>query len=205
MTAPGRYTASNEDSPAPPQAPVIDHPNAVYVLLIDGVDENDAHPGIDWSRHLPPDVPLSRKEHDKIIDLSLKFWTGWCLRVAPSLFFRDMYRALSVPRTQQPPRTPWYSPMLHNAMLAICAIFSDDPFIQDGKTRQRFADTAKQCLELECQNPDVSLVHALACLVTFYADRGDRIMGDLYFGMSNRMCMSRTSPNLSSHRSQSIV
>ncbi|KAJ7056964.1 hypothetical protein C8F01DRAFT_1256905 [Mycena amicta] len=187
ITAPFRFMASTTEEPT---AAPLDVSNESYVLLVDGVDEEDAHPGIDWSRYLPPEVPLDRREHDKIIDVSFKFWTGWCHRIAPSLFFRDMHRALSVPRGRAPPRTAWYSPMLHNAMLAICSIFSDDPFIQDPKTRQCFADAAKRCLENECKKPEVSLVHALAFLGTFYANLGDRIMGDLYAGMSSRMCMS---------------
>ncbi|KAF7329730.1 Zn(2)-C6 fungal-type domain-containing protein [Mycena kentingensis (nom. inval.)] len=192
MTAPFRYTVATEDRVAPSPTSPIDLSDASYsyILLTDGVNEKDAHPGIDWARHLPPDVPLTRREHDKIIDLSFKFWTGWCFRLAPTLFFRDMYRALSVPRSQTPPRTTWYSSMLHNAMLAICAIFSDDPAIQDRKTRQRFADTARQCLDRECKKPEISLVHALAFLGTYYTNDGDRIMGDLYAGMSTRMCMS---------------
>ncbi|KAF7293010.1 Zn(2)-C6 fungal-type domain-containing protein [Mycena indigotica] len=188
ITTPLRYTPSDELPPVKLSAPNL--PTQSYVLLVDRVNEKNAHPEIDWSRYLPPEVSLDRREHDKIIDLSFKFWTGWCHRLAPSLFFRDMYRALSVPRGQPPPRTPWYSPMLHNSMLAICSIFSDDPYIRDPGTRVRFADFAKSYLEKECQKPEVSLIHALAFLGTFYANLGDRIMGDLYAGMSSRMCMS---------------
>ncbi|KAJ7016713.1 hypothetical protein C8F04DRAFT_926102, partial [Mycena alexandri] len=56
---------------------------------------------------------------------------------------------LSAPRSQQPPRTPHYSPMLHNALLAISAVSSDDPHLRDAKTRDRFAQAAKTCLETE--------------------------------------------------------
>lgn len=74
--------------------------------------------------------------------------------------------------------------MLHNAFLALCSIFSDDPNIRDPKTREFFANAAKACLEAECQRPDISLVHALAFLGTYHSNNGDRIAGELYFGES---------------------
>ncbi|KAJ7481470.1 fungal-specific transcription factor domain-containing protein, partial [Mycena latifolia] len=164
--------------------------NTCYVLQVDGMVVSDSDPEIDWSRYLPPEAALTRKEHDRFLDLCFKFFTTWCLRIVTPLFLRDMHRALSVPRSQRPPRTPHYSPMLHNALLSLAVIFSDDPHTRDPKTRQMLADAAKSCLEAECQKPDLSFVHALAFLGTYYADIGDRILGDLYFGMSSRLSLS---------------
>ncbi|KAJ7178074.1 hypothetical protein C8R46DRAFT_1212789 [Mycena filopes] len=96
----------------------------------------------------------------------------WCLRVMPALFLRDMYRALSVPRSQPPPRTPHYSPMLHNAILSISAVFSDDPYIREPQTRKIFAKAAKAWLETDCEKPGISLVPALAFLGSYHADAG---------------------------------
>ncbi|KAJ7695778.1 hypothetical protein B0H17DRAFT_1055535 [Mycena rosella] len=169
---------------------VVENPNASYVLLVDGADLLDSQLEFDWSRNLPPEVALDRNEHDKILDLSFKFFTTFSLRIVPSLFLRDMYRALSVPRSQRPPRTPHYSPMLHNTLLAVSAIFSDNPYIRDPKTRQYFINVALDSLQAECRKPDLSLIHAFAFLGTYYADLGDRILGDLFFGMSSRISMS---------------
>jgi hypothetical protein len=72
--------------------------------------------------------------------------------------------------------------MLHNALLAICVIFSDDAHTRDAKTRRLFVDAAKGYLEAECQKPDISLVQALGFLGTYHTDLGDRILGDLYVG-----------------------
>jgi hypothetical protein len=65
--------------PSSQEAPVTDfveNPLAdaseSYVLLIDGVD-GVGHDHIDWSRHLPPEVPLKRREHDKSVFLPLVF------------------------------------------------------------------------------------------------------------------------------------
>jgi hypothetical protein len=153
--------------------------NASYVLLIDGVDEAACDLNLDWSRHLPKEVHIDRREHDKsvflpsfaitgqflklhlsrILDLFLKFFAIFPLHVVPHLFLRDMYRALSFPASQSPPRTTNYSPMLHNAVMALAAAFSDDPYIRE--TRVHFLAAAKGQFEAECQNPNVSLVHAV--------------------------------------------
>ncbi|KAJ7721044.1 hypothetical protein B0H16DRAFT_379677 [Mycena metata] len=185
ITAPFRFAPSPVS-----QVKEVVEDDTSYVLLVDGVYASDAHPNIDWSRHLPPEVALERAEHDKILDLTFKFSTMWCLRIVPSLFLRDMYRALSVPRSKQPPRTPHYSPMLHNALLTVAALFSDVPYLRDPKTRHYFGNAAKALLEGAYQKPDVSLVNALAFLSTFYIDNGDRIQGELYSAMSSRICMT---------------
>jgi hypothetical protein len=36
-----------------------------YILLVEGVHEICYDPSFDWSRHLPQEVPLDRREHDK--------------------------------------------------------------------------------------------------------------------------------------------
>jgi hypothetical protein len=45
----------------------IQNPNASYVLLVEGADLSDSQLEVDWSRHLPPQVALDRKEHDKFV------------------------------------------------------------------------------------------------------------------------------------------
>ncbi|KAJ7845918.1 hypothetical protein B0H13DRAFT_2094598 [Mycena leptocephala] len=189
ITAPFRF--GNRPPNEVYQVPeVLANPTATYVLQLDGVDISQSHPNIDWSRHLTHEVPLDRKQHDKILDLGFKFFMVFAFRLVPHLFLRDMYRALSVPRSERPPRTPNYSPMLHNAVLSLCTIFSDDPYLRDAQTRRRFIDAAIKCLEVECKKPDISLVQSLACIGSFYTDLDDRIKGELYFGMSSRIGMT---------------
>ncbi|KAF7329676.1 Zn(2)-C6 fungal-type domain-containing protein [Mycena kentingensis (nom. inval.)] len=191
-TAPFRFSThqSRPGTTSPPSIPAREEDARLYVLLVDGVDEAYAYPALDWSRHLPPSVNLSRRDHDTIFDLAFKFWTGWGLRAVPTLLLKDMYRAFSTPASHPPPKTPSYSPMLHNAFLSICAIFSPNPVLRDVATRTRFAEHAKGFLDEECKAPQVSLVHALALLGTFYADIGQRIVADLYVGMSSRVSMT---------------
>ncbi|KAF7360528.1 Zn(2)-C6 fungal-type domain-containing protein [Mycena venus] len=186
-------TITGGTNTAPRVQQVVENPNASYILQVEGVDVSQSHPEIDWSRHLPPEVILERREHDIILDLSFKFFTMWTFRVIPSLFLRDMYRALSVPRSEEPPRTPHYSPMLHNAILSLSLAFSDDPYLRDPKTRLCFATAAKSLHELnEYTKADLSTVQAMAFLSrgSFYSDFGERITAELYFGMGTRLGMT---------------
>lgn len=179
---------------------IAEDPEASYVLLVDGVDTGHYNADFDWSRHLPAVVPLDRKAHDRsvfhtrpkvrkyslinrLLDLLFRFFTSWCLRVVPALFLRDMSRALGVPRSQAPPKTPHYSPMLHNALIALASAFSDDPRIRDRKARQYFAAEAKSLIEAECQRPSISVVQALSILGSYHSSQGEQTLGYLYFGV----------------------
>lgn len=167
----------------------------IYTLLVDDVDDSYCDLNIDHCRYLPPEIHLTRREHDRLLDLMFKFFTSWCLRIVPVLFLRDMWRVLNAPRTQFPPKATHYSPMLHNALLALATAFSDDPHIHNIESRQLFARKAKSYIEEECQSPNISVVHALAILGTFHACQGDPTMGYLYFGMSGSMSQARESPD----------
>ena len=93
-----------------------------------------------------------------------------------------MYRALGP--SQTPPKTPHYSPMLHNALVALALAFTDEPF-NDIKTRQIYAATAKSFIEAECRKPNLSVVHALSVLSSYHNSLGDQTLGYMYFGMTS--------------------
>ncbi|KAH9989703.1 hypothetical protein BJV74DRAFT_837982 [Russula compacta] len=131
-------------------------------------------PEIDWARHLPQDVPLTRAEHDRLLDLVFRFFTSWGLRIIPKLF-------------SPPLKTPHYSPMLHNALLAVATAFSDDPAIKDPAARQRFADKAKSFLESECEPPKLSALTALSILSNYHSSANHPTLGFIYFGISARI------------------
>ncbi|KAJ3827917.1 fungal-specific transcription factor domain-containing protein [Lentinula raphanica] len=179
-------------STLPKHNPVIDWHvkidlNTPYMLLVDEAAQTHYNPHFDWSRYLPSQVPLDRKEHDRILDLLFKFFTSWCMRIVPVLFLRDMSRYLSVNRSETPPNTSHYSPMLHNALLAVAAGFSDHPEIRDYKARKCFADEAKRLMESEVQRPNVSVVHALSMLGSFHSSSGEQGLGYVYFGIGSRV------------------
>ncbi|KAI0304328.1 hypothetical protein B0F90DRAFT_1704613 [Multifurca ochricompacta] len=129
------------------------------------------NPEIDWARHLPQDVPLTQLEHDRLLDLLFRFFASWGL-------------PCQIPPAAQ---TAHYSPMLHNALLAVATAFSDDPTIKDPVSRRRFADKAKSCLEDECELPKLSAMTALSILANYHSSENHPTLGYIYFGISARM------------------
>ncbi|KAI0083369.1 fungal-specific transcription factor domain-containing protein [Irpex rosettiformis] len=144
-------------------------------------------PVLDWSRYLPPSAPLTRAEHDRLLDLLFRFCTSWCFRVIPQYFYRDMQRVLLLPPGAPAPKTSHYSPMLHNAMLALATAFSDDPAVLNIEFRRHFAGKAKSYIDVDVLQPNVCTVSALGLMATFHSSRGEQSLGYLYAGMSGRM------------------
>jgi hypothetical protein len=170
-------------------------------LLVDGADQSKYNPDFEWSRHLPSAVELDRWEHDKydvkvavvidadacsprLLDLLFKFYTPWCLRIVPARFLRDMYHAIRLPTSQTPPKIAHYSPMLHNALLALATAFSDNSRLRNIKSRLIFLEKAKSYIDTECITPNISVVHGLAMIGNFYCSMGQLGLGYVYFGKS---------------------
>ncbi|EDR01157.1 uncharacterized protein LACBIDRAFT_312504 [Laccaria bicolor S238N-H82] len=81
--------------------------------------------------------------------------------------------------------------MLHKALVALGTVFLDDPNIRDFKSRCCFANATKCYLEVECQEPQLSVVHALNFLAAFHASQGDQTLGFLYLGQSSSHSLKR--------------
>ncbi|KAJ7062675.1 hypothetical protein C8F01DRAFT_948653, partial [Mycena amicta] len=160
-----------------------------YVLLLSGVDESDSDPDLAWCRYLPEDIPFDRREHDRILDLVFKFFTSWCMRIVPTLFLRDMHRYITH-RGPQKIKTAHYSPMLHNALLALGSAYSDDPAVCAISARRAIAAHAKSFIEAEVIHPDISVVNGLAILSSFHSGHGEVMLSYMYFGMSTRIAQA---------------
>ena len=113
------------------------------------------------------------------------------MRSIAEFFFRDMYTFLHP--TSRPPqhhsrpasqRLAHYSPMLHNAILAVSTAFSSDGVVRAPETRAAFASAAKALLEQECAAPRVSTIQALGMLASYHSGRGEQTLGFMYFGNS---------------------
>jgi hypothetical protein len=81
--------------------------------------------------------------------------------------------------------------MLHNAILALGATFSDDPTIRDLRTRTCFLEKAKSYIEDECSRPHLSVVNALSLIGSFHSGQGDQTLGYVFFGESVHQQHSR--------------
>jgi hypothetical protein len=107
--------------------------------------------------------------------------------VIPELFLRDMYKYISAWPT--PPMTTHYSPMLHNALLALGSPFSDNSGLRDTSSKQAFVNKAKSHFETERKTPGVSLLKALSILGIYHWSQGEydfasRSFGECYFTLS---------------------
>lgn len=162
----------------------------------------------DWRLVLPEDVDITRTEHDTLLDTFFKFFSSWCYRTIPDLFLRDMRRYLEATERRMPensqspseekpvitgPKTVHYTPMLHNAILAVALAYSDDQRLSRRSTRAKFVEKAKSTLEQECSRPSLACVQALAYISSFYSGEGEQTLGFLFFGMSIRMGQARKS------------
>ena len=109
-------------------------------------------------------------------------------RTHPILFREDMALALS---SETPIKTPHYSPMLHNAILAIGLCYCDEPHLRTPALRKVFVTEAKKHLETEGMNPSVATVQALAHLASGHSVDAEHNLGWLYIGMALRCALAR--------------
>ena len=117
-----------------------------------------------------------------VIDLFMKFFASWGMRIIPSLFWRDMREAMKPNAPTTAVRTAHYSPFLHNAILSIACAFSDDPIIRQCGNRELFAKKAKEVLEDECIRPTISTVSGFQFLASYHSGRNEHGLGFLYCG-----------------------
>ena len=111
-----------------------------------------------------------------------KFNLCWGFRLIPELFIRDMHRALSLSPSTPTPRTAHYSPMLHNATLALACSYADDPVLKDIRCRRTFANKAKKYIESDCEKPTIAIITALSILAIFHSVCGEQSLAYLYLG-----------------------
>jgi hypothetical protein len=101
---------------------------------------------------------------------------------------QDIHLALG---DDPPEKTAHYSPLLHNAILAIGFGLSDDPRLRQLETRNIFARQAKGFLDYEGMNPNVATVQGLAHLASFHSLNAEHNLGWLYIGMASRCAYAR--------------
>lgn len=110
-------------------------------------------------------------------------------RTHPILFRQDMATALADSRA----KTHHYSPLLHNAILAIALGFSDQPALRAPVTRKIFANKAKSYIDHEGEQPTTATVQALAHLASYHSLASEHNVGWLYIGMALRCAVARES------------
>ncbi|KAK4053695.1 hypothetical protein OIV83_001351 [Microbotryomycetes sp. JL201] len=136
---------------------------------------------IDWSLNLPLDVPgLDRQLHDELVELFLNYGNTWKRFVNAQLFLQDLQTCLSKSSSQRPVRTSYYSPLMHNSLLAVASAFSPRPI-----DAELFATKAKSLIEEENEVPLLSSVQGLFLLAEYYAGEAKQKKGWLFYGIGN--------------------
>lgn len=74
-----------------------------------------------------------------------------------------------------------YSGMLHNAILSIALVLSDDPELQSNSTPQRFAEKAKMFLEAERKQPSLPTIQGLLILSQYYLGLAEGVFRLIFF------------------------
>lgn len=141
---------------------------------------------LDWNRDLPEDPAMTRELHDHLINLFFAYLNQWSCFVEESLFRRDMSKCLAADDPTAPLRLAHYSPLLHNALIALAAGLSPTPV--DAEPYSRLAKTH---IEPEAENKLLSSVQGLFILAEYHAGAARQTIGFLYFGISNYSCSNR--------------
>lgn len=113
------------------------------------------------------------------------------MRVTAHLFYRDLYLAQSVELGDLAVKTPNYSPMLHNYILAIALAFSDHPHLRAMSTRRIFAAEGARSLDRECASPSIASVQGLVIRASWMSTTGDYSLGWVNHGLANRLSYAR--------------
>lgn len=147
----------------------------------------------DYRLYLPRSVDLTQAQHSTILDRFFRFFASWGMRASPELFKQDMMRAVMLPPNTPPARFSHYSPFLHNIILSIALMWADEDHLSHADTRAVFAEQAERYLSAELARPTLATVQGLALKSSLHSTLGDHTSGWAYFGMAERVCLSRKS------------
>jgi hypothetical protein len=145
----------------------------------------------DYRLFLPRSVNITHAQHSAILDRFFRFFASWGMRASPDLFMQDMVRTVMLPPNTPPARFSHYSPFLHNIILSIALMWAEEEHLCHADTRAIFAQHAESFLSVELARPTLATVQGLALKSSLHSTLGDHASGWAYFGMAERVCLSR--------------
>ncbi|WVQ79000.1 hypothetical protein IAT38_001092 [Cryptococcus sp. DSM 104549] len=120
---------------------------------------------LDWSRNLPPGFVKDKAVHDAALDHFAAYYAPWCMTVDMPPFLQDMELCCTVGADGRPPaesRTPFYSPLLH------CAVLFLGLYLLGGEWPEKINDNhdaiMMHCMRLlgdECDVPSLSSLRGI--------------------------------------------
>lgn len=152
---------------------------------------------LDWRRHLPRDDDAlddwDEPLHDSLLALFFCYFNPWCWWCDEEAFRRDMAACLGSSLPSPPTRLSGYSPLLHNAILALACALSDDRRAKDSSAPKSLARQAKAFVEDEGERPTLSTLQGLLLVGSFHSGNRLQGLGYIYSGIAFRMSQTRTS------------
>ncbi|CAD6583328.1 MAG: hypothetical protein CYPHOPRED_002339 [Cyphobasidiales sp. Tagirdzhanova-0007] len=158
-----------------------------------------------WKRFLPPGIGIPGKLHDELLAYFFSYVNPFTFFVDERRFMRDMERCTS--ETTHVRATAFYSPILHNVLLALGSKYSKDLRIQsaifqigeNGLPLQKipleergraFAQNARDVLEGELNHPLLSTVTGCMLLGTWHQMDARPTLGWIYEGIGIRLAFT---------------
>lgn len=152
---------------------------------------------LDWRRHLPRDDDAlddwDEPLHDSLLALFFCYFNPWCWWCDEEAFRRDMAACLGSSLPSPPTRLSGYSPLLHNAILALACALSDDRRAKESSAPKSLARQAKAFVEDEGERPTLSTLQGLLLVGSFHSGNRLQGLGYIYSGIAFRMSQTRTS------------
>ena len=88
-------------------------------------------------------------------------------------------------------RTSYYSPVLHNAILAVACELSDDPRAGNKEVGATLLRASQHELFVEGDRPTLSTVQGVLLIGHYFTCIGKHGLGYFYTGIAIRMCHTR--------------
>lgn len=135
-----------------------------------------------------PSPELDQATHDEVLRLFFDYFNPQCMWVHEKEFRTDLRTAPIVDGTVIRPRqSAYYSPMLHNIVLAIgVSLLQIDPQVRE-RLRTAFSRRAKDLFEDEVESAMLSTVSGVLLLGTYHAIVARQNLGFVYAGVGFRL------------------
>ncbi|GAA5893592.1 hypothetical protein JCM6882_007858 [Rhodosporidiobolus microsporus] len=141
-----------------------------------------------WSRVFPFLPGWDQELHDTLVLRYFRFFNDFYNFVDEKAFRSDMELALSQPEPSF--RTSSYSSLLHLAIVAQGAWFSDDPRTQDESVVESLITRAHSLVLEEGDRPMLSTVQGLLVVANYFTCAAKPNVGYLVVGSAFRLCIA---------------
>ncbi|WWC63729.1 uncharacterized protein I303_106334 [Kwoniella dejecticola CBS 10117] len=127
-----------------------------------------------WKACLPYSFNISWFEHQQLTEAFTRYFASWVYAIDMNLFLQDMHRIGGITRSD------YYSPLLHNAILAMACRFVPNPD-RPADAAHLFRQQAISYYHEELENPVTATVNGLMLLASLHTEQSQTNSGAAYF------------------------